>query len=556
MSVPIAEPTAPMPGATDRPTPHGAVEPPSIPHFYLWLTLAALAIAALSLLFPSTPSYDPWAWLVWGREIAHGTLHTPGGPTWKPLPVIFTTVFSVFGSAQPNLWLLVARAGAFAACVMVFRLAFRLTWSLGESLAAESRLGVFVPSALGGLIGMAALALTGGFLSASTLGYSEGLMVAAVLIAIERHLDGHRHQAFILGFVAALDRPEVWPFWGLYGLWLMWKDPSSRVLVISLALATLFLWFVPQKWGSGSWFSGVTRANNPRKNSAAFASCPFCAELRYHAWPQVLLRLKAAAALTVVVALVGLWRGARSRDGWKPSGARERAMALLVLFGAFGLGWWVLVAIETQAHFSGNDRYLVLGSAFITITGAAGFGWLALAIAGWLRRHIGSLRERSGALVAPLLSSGLCAIVFVIFPNWVGNNFIDIPATHGSLLYQAHLREDLASLIERDGGAKHVLGCGTVMVEGFQVPMLAWYLDVRTLDVKAPPAVNAAGVAIGANGQPLKKWPNTIFQDSDTRTALQLPLPSTIIAWEHDGAHYVWTHSYPLQMFQYCRKAA
>ena len=28
-----------------------------------------LAVAALTLLFPSTPTYDPWAWILWGREI-------------------------------------------------------------------------------------------------------------------------------------------------------------------------------------------------------------------------------------------------------------------------------------------------------------------------------------------------------------------------------------------------------------------------------------------------------------------------------------------------------
>ena len=28
--------------------------------------LLALAVGALSLLFPSTPSHDPWSWLIWG----------------------------------------------------------------------------------------------------------------------------------------------------------------------------------------------------------------------------------------------------------------------------------------------------------------------------------------------------------------------------------------------------------------------------------------------------------------------------------------------------------
>jgi hypothetical protein len=553
LSAGTAEATAPAPGAGDQAAPAGGAGL-RIPHFYAWLLGAALLIAGLSLLFPSTPSYDPWAWLVWGREVVHGGLHTPGGPTWKPLPVLFTTLFAPFGAAQPNLWLLIARAGAFIACVMAFRLAARLTWWLRDVRAPDGRIAALAPPALAGLIAMVSLALSGGFLSSTTLGYSEGLLVTALLIAVERHINGHRHQAFMLGFVAALDRPEIWLFWGPYGLWLMWKDPSSRVLVVSLALATLFLWFVPQKWGSGSFFSGVTRAQHPRSNSSAFAKCPFCAELKEHAWPQVLLRLKVAALLTVGAALAGLWRALRSRPGWRPSGDRERAMALLVLFGLAGLAWWVLVAIETQAGFSGNDRYLVLGSALIEITAGAGFGWAAIALAGLARRRLPGRSARAGAFGATTLATLACGAVFVFAPNWVGANLIDISRTHGSLLYQAHLREDLATLIVRDGGAKRVLACGTVMTEGFQVPMVAWYLNVRTLGVQAPPAVNARGVAVGAGGQPIASWPNTIFQDRDTRHASLLPLPQTILAWERDGAHYRFAHQRTFYVFQDCRK--
>ena len=40
------------------------------------LVAAALALAALSLLAPSSPSYDPFAWVVWGRELMPGA----GGP--------------------------------------------------------------------------------------------------------------------------------------------------------------------------------------------------------------------------------------------------------------------------------------------------------------------------------------------------------------------------------------------------------------------------------------------------------------------------------------------
>src|SRR4051812_7444893 len=48
----------------------------------------SLAIALLSLLVVDpAPSYDPWSWLLWGREVAGGSLSTIDGPAFKPLPV-------------------------------------------------------------------------------------------------------------------------------------------------------------------------------------------------------------------------------------------------------------------------------------------------------------------------------------------------------------------------------------------------------------------------------------------------------------------------------------
>ena len=97
------------------------------------LVLACLGLAALSLLGPSNPTYDPWAWIIWGREITHLDLNTVSGPSWKPLPVLFTTVFSLFGDdAAPNLWLVIARAGGLLAIAMAYRLGARLGgWPAG-----------------------------------------------------------------------------------------------------------------------------------------------------------------------------------------------------------------------------------------------------------------------------------------------------------------------------------------------------------------------------------------------------------------------------------------
>ena len=71
---------------------------------------ACLVVAGVTLLLPSSPTYDPWAWIMWGREIAHLDLVTEGGPSWKPLPILFTVSVLVFGDhAAPYLWL-VSRA--------------------------------------------------------------------------------------------------------------------------------------------------------------------------------------------------------------------------------------------------------------------------------------------------------------------------------------------------------------------------------------------------------------------------------------------------------------
>ena len=51
---------------------------------------------------PATLAYDAWAWLVWGREVGHLDLDTTGGPSWKPLPVLPTTVLAPLGRRRAD----------------------------------------------------------------------------------------------------------------------------------------------------------------------------------------------------------------------------------------------------------------------------------------------------------------------------------------------------------------------------------------------------------------------------------------------------------------------
>ncbi|HEU5141565.1 MAG TPA: hypothetical protein VFU04_00245, partial [Solirubrobacterales bacterium] len=72
---------------------------------------AAVALAALSLALPYQLLYEPWGWLVWGRELAGLDLATAEGMSWKPLPVLLDAPLSLLGDLAPKGWLLVARAG-------------------------------------------------------------------------------------------------------------------------------------------------------------------------------------------------------------------------------------------------------------------------------------------------------------------------------------------------------------------------------------------------------------------------------------------------------------
>ena len=128
------------------------------------LVLGCLALAALAHFLPAGPTYDPWAWIIWGREITEWNLDTRTGPSWKPLPVLFTTPFALAGDTwAPELWLVIAQAGGLLAFAFTYRLAARLAgWPAG-------------------VIAAAGLALADEFIRNIARGNSEGLLVGLCL---------------------------------------------------------------------------------------------------------------------------------------------------------------------------------------------------------------------------------------------------------------------------------------------------------------------------------------------------------------------------------------
>jgi hypothetical protein len=129
--------------------------------------------------------------------------------------------------------------------------------------------------------------------------------------------------------------------------------------------------------------------------------------------------------------------------------------------------------------------------------------------------------------------------VFMLFPSWIGG-LVHLSKTHRALDYQALLRKDAQAAIHRLGGPSAVRHCGDVMTEGFQVPMIAYYLGVHTLRIEASPLAPPPARTPG---------PKVIFQTRAQRNARLLP---SLRNWP--GTHYnLVTRTRTFRVYESCR---
>jgi hypothetical protein len=409
------------------------------------LIAACAALAGISLLLPSEPSYDPWAWLVWGRELAHGTLDTSGGPSWKPLPVVFTTLVARLEDVNEGLpvalWMVVARAGALLALAMAFRLASRLA---GGGLAG----------AIGGVVAAVALALMPDWFQFTAHGSEAPLAVAFMLWAIERHLDGRHAHAVVLGTLASLLRPELFPFLVLYGLWAWWTKPRLRPLVLGILALMPVAWIVPDWIGSGNPLDGGRQAQSQPIWSLSLAE---------HPWLRALERADNHAGLAVeLLALLGVT--------WALVRRRWAAVAL----GAGALAEVALYLAMTQAGFSGNPRYVLPALAVTSVlagVGTAGLLDAATTIPGRVPRLAG--------VAAALAVVALLGVPFLKERGRV----LRKDARQVERRMDTH--RDLARAVKVVGGRSAVAAIGTATANRALHTRLAWELRVPIQQVEA-----------------------------------------------------------------------
>jgi hypothetical protein len=430
---------------------------------WLYLAIAGLALiaGAVTLRLPSTPNYDPWVWLIWGREIVHGQLSTTGGPTLKPLAIVFTTIVAPFGSAAPNMYLAIARAGALTAVALTFVLTTRL-----------SRIATTPLGPVGWALALAAgLAAAGGVLLLQSYiyvvaqGYSEGLLLTVLLLAVLRHLDGAPRQTQALLFAASLDRPEMWPLFIVYGIWLWRVDSGARRLIACLAALILPIWLIPDLIGSGSLLRGAEYASYPR--GAGTTACPFCSEVTRYEWPLVRLpfRIGVVLALAPAVAAIPLARAGRPT---RQRSQRRLDVCLCVLLIA-AIALFLEDAVLTELKFSGNGRYLFPAACLTIVVGMTGWArfaaWAFAAASRFARRGTGWVA------VAVVTAGAIAALV----PSAV-DAFAKLGPTWSSLRFQANVRRDLTTAVARAGGAARLKACGAVQTNTQLAPLVAWTL--------------------------------------------------------------------------------
>ncbi len=407
------------------------------------LIAACAGLLALSFLLPSSPYFDPWGWLIWGREAAALDLDTTSGPSWKPLPVAMTTVLSPAGELAPDLWLVVARGGWLAAMALAFVLAARLA-------------GVWA-----GVLACLALMLTpdaeARWIRYFFQGDSEPLLVALCLGAVLRHLDGHRRQAFVVGVLAALLRPEVWPFLGLYAVWL-WRGEQARRALVTAGLAA-----VPLAWFGGDWLGSGSPATGA-DSARVIGTEADRASLVWEAVSDVvILPVWLGAAGCVVLA----WRR-RDRIGiWLAGGA---------------LAWMALVGVMTLfLGYAALGRFMAPAATVLCVLAGAG------AVRG--ARVVG---ERAARLVPGrprLVRTGVAVLLLapaipLALPRaeQLGPRLAEVQA-------RDRLEHQLDLALREAGGSDAVLRCGGVSAdqEGLAItaqPALAWKLGVRIVDVR------------------------------------------------------------------------
>lgn len=407
--------------------------------------VASVLIVALT---DMRPEYDAYGWLVWGRQTLHGNLDLNGAPSWKPLPYLFTLPYALAGSEQMWVWMVTAVAAALGGAVIAGHIAYTLVGP------CPARRWAPVGAAMFAGLGVLGISKYWHFILISN---SDPMIVALCLGAIDCQLFRRYRAAFVLLVLAALGRPEVWPFVGLYVLWGWRAVPSLRALFAAGVVVIPLLWFGIPALAAKSWLSagslaeGSVHALHGDKLSGVLGRL-----IHLYEWPMAL------------AAIAGLAVAAVRRDG-------------RVLLLAGGALLWVAVEVGFALHgWSAVPRYLFEPAAVLIVIAATGIGRLLAA---------GVHSSGSVGWAGPVL-----AVVLVIALLPVARSRARF--VHGEVSYGrdfARQVDRLHDVIIRRGGLTHIVGCGQPVSQLEFQSVVAWYVGVNVgqVDWRPPDAIRS-----------------------------------------------------------------
>jgi hypothetical protein len=436
-----------------------------------WWT-AAIALAAISIALVvwagTRPSFDSYGWLVWGHQTIAGSLDTNAAPSWKPLPYLFTVPFALFGHYEMWLWMITSVGVSLGGAVAAGRIAYRL--SLPGTRAAltaspapatggppqAARGAQYAALAAGVFAGLALLGIRDWWhymLSAQ----SDTMIAALALGAIDCHLSGRPRWAFVLGALASLGRPEVWPFLGLYSIWAWRAVPSMRWLIGGGIVVLAIFWFGIPALSSRSPFVSATNAfgsGRRLRSDRVFGTIDRFLDL--HETP-----LEIAALLSI---------------GWA---AIRRDRVTLVLAG--GALAWVLVEIAFSLHgWPGLGRYMFGAASVMVVVAAVLVGRLLVDLP-----RLAGARLRSPRLSGASAWVGVALVALLVaglVPAGISRARLERRDLHVQRTRTKEI-DRLVGVVTRLGGAGRIDACGEPLTRLEYQTILAWTLHVNVAKV-------------------------------------------------------------------------
>jgi hypothetical protein len=329
-------------------------------------------------------------------------------------------------------------AVSLAGAVFAGRIAYRLSGGAARVAAADEAVARYAPIAASVFAGAAVLGLQD-YMHYILSVQSDPMLVTLTLAAIDMHLLGKYRWTLVFGVLAALGRPEVWPFLGLWGVWAWLRLPSLRWLLIGGVAVIAFMWF------------GIPTITNHRPDIAGQLAQKSPRELRHNQFFGTLGRFKdleyipvwIAAALTLLVAAI-----------------RRNRLILILAAGAAG---WVLVEIAFAYHgWPALGRYMFEPAAVGAVLGGLAVGLLLTELPR-LRRGI---PRWAGIPVVAVLVGALVPGAVARIRDERRDLRHERARTH-----QIALLARTTSLL---GGARHIQNCGQPVTDVAYMTPLAW----------------------------------------------------------------------------------